>query len=140
MLKNNVFTFGKKTLKQIRGTAIGTKFAPPYSILFMAELEEEILREVELKPYLWWRFIDDIFFIWEHGEEKLKEFIDVLILINIFILHITPITVKREFLIVKRSALIGLAQILDLLIGVVMTWKDGYKKEAIQKSKSGNQY
>ena len=78
VLKNNIFTFGKKTLKQIRGTAIGTKFAPLYSILFMAELEEEILREVELKPYLWWRFIEDIFFIWEHGEEKLKEFIDVL--------------------------------------------------------------
>ena len=44
----------------------------------MAELEEEILREVELEPYLWWRYIDNIFFIWEHGEEKLKEFIDVL--------------------------------------------------------------
>ena len=44
----------------------------------MAELEEEILREVELKPYLWWRYIDDIFFIWEHGEEKLKKFIDAL--------------------------------------------------------------
>ena len=77
-LENNVFTFGKKTLKQMRGTAIGTKFAPPYSILFMAELEEEILREVELKPYIWRPFIDDIFFIWEHGEEKVKEFIDVL--------------------------------------------------------------
>ena len=44
----------------------------------MAELEQEILREVELKPYLWWRYIDDVFFIWEHGEEKLKEFINVL--------------------------------------------------------------
>ena len=43
VLKNNIFKFGKKTLKQKRGTAIGTKFAPPYSILFMAELEEEIL-------------------------------------------------------------------------------------------------
>ena len=54
-LKNNVFTFFKKNLKQLRRTAIvGTKFAPPYSILLMAELEEEILREVELKPYLWW--------------------------------------------------------------------------------------
>ena len=32
VLKNNIFIFGKKTLKQKRGTAIGTKFAPPYSI------------------------------------------------------------------------------------------------------------
>ena len=66
----------KKTLKQKRETAIGTKFAPPYSILFMAELEEEILRKAEFKPYLWWMYIDDIFFLWEHGEEKLKSFID----------------------------------------------------------------
>ena len=43
----------EKTLKQKRGTAVGTKFAPPYSILFMAELEKEILSEIELKPYLW---------------------------------------------------------------------------------------
>ena len=68
---NNVFTFGKKTLKQLRGTPIRIKFAPPYSILFMAKLEEEILREIELRSYLWWRYIDDIFLNWEHGEEKL---------------------------------------------------------------------
>ena len=46
VLKNNIFTFMEKTLKQKQGTAIGTKFAPPYSILFMAELEEEILSEI----------------------------------------------------------------------------------------------
>ena len=72
VLKNNIFTFGKKTLKQKPGTAIGTKFAPPYSILFMAELEEEIIKESEYKPYLWWKYTDDIFFLWEHGENKLK--------------------------------------------------------------------
>ena len=55
VLKNNIFTFKEKTLKQKRGTAIGTKFAPPYSILFMAALEEEILSKIELEPYLWWR-------------------------------------------------------------------------------------
>ena len=43
MLTNNIFTFGKKILKQKRRTAIGTKFVPPYSILFMAELEEKII-------------------------------------------------------------------------------------------------
>ena len=25
---------------------------------------------------IWWRYIDDIFFIWEHGEESLSVFID----------------------------------------------------------------
>ena len=39
VLKNNIFKFGKKTLNKKRVTAIGTKFAPPYSILFMADLE-----------------------------------------------------------------------------------------------------
>ena len=28
-----------KKLKQVHGTAIGTKFAPPYAILFMTDLE-----------------------------------------------------------------------------------------------------
>ena len=62
----------------MQGTAIGTKLGLLYSMLFMAELEEKILREVEWKPYLWWWYIVDIFFILEHGEENLNEFIDVL--------------------------------------------------------------
>ena len=76
VLKNNIFTFGKKTLKQKRGPAIGAKPAPLYSILFMSELEEDIVKLCEYKPYLWGRYIDDIFFSWEHGENKLKSFID----------------------------------------------------------------
>ena len=80
VLKNNIFNFNERTLKQKRGTAIGTKFAPPYSILFMAELEEKILEIVE--PYLWWRYIDDIFFIWEHREEKLRNFVETLNVVN----------------------------------------------------------
>ena len=27
---------------------------------------------------MWWRYIDDIFFLWEHGEEKLKKFMEYL--------------------------------------------------------------
>ena len=68
ILKNSIFNFNKKTLKQKRGTAIGTKFAPPYSILFMAELEENFFEKVDNKPYLWWRYIDDTFFIWDMGK------------------------------------------------------------------------
>ena len=78
VLKNNIFQFNEKTLKQLRGTAIGMKFAPPYAIIFMADLEERILEDIELQPRIWWRYIDDIFFIWEHGEDSLKQFIETL--------------------------------------------------------------
>ena len=44
----------------------------------MADLEERFLQNIETKPRIWWRYIDDIFFIWEHGEESLKEFIEKL--------------------------------------------------------------
>ena len=61
------------------------------------------------------------------GRLKQTFMLSIQILISIFILvHFTPTIVKRELFIVKRSALTGLAQILYLLIGDVMTWKDGY--------------
>ena len=55
------------------GSAIRTKFAPPYAILFITVLEEKMLEIFEKEQ----RFCgDDIFFIWEHGEDSLKVFID----------------------------------------------------------------
>ena len=41
-MKNNILVFDEKTFKQKRGNAIGTKFAPPYAILYMAHLEEKL--------------------------------------------------------------------------------------------------
>ena len=78
VLKNSIFNFNEKNLQQKRDTAIEAKFAPPYIILFMAELKEKVLEKVDNKPHLWWRYIHDIFFIWEHGEEKLRNFVETL--------------------------------------------------------------
>ena len=61
----NIFQLSS-TLKELRSTAIGIKFAPPYAIIFVADLEERVLKNIELKPRIWWRYIDDIFLIWEH--------------------------------------------------------------------------
>ena len=44
----------------------------------MDDLEEKILKDTELKPRIWWKYIDDIFFIWEHREDSLKQFIETL--------------------------------------------------------------
>ena len=74
--KNNIFEFDEKTFKQKLGTAIGTKFAPLYAIIFMADFEEKMLESFEKKPVIWWRCIDDIFFNWEHDEVFLKVFIE----------------------------------------------------------------
>ena len=71
-LKSNIFQLNEKTLKQVRGTTIGTKFALTYAIAFMADLEENILEDNKLQPRTWCRYIDDIFFIWEHEEGSLK--------------------------------------------------------------------
>ena len=51
-----------------------TKFATPYAVLFMAALEEKILNKVKKKSNVWWRYIGNICFYLEHGEEWLKEF------------------------------------------------------------------
>ena len=70
-LKNNFFEFDTNVYQQISGTAIGTKFTPPYACIFMNQLETKFLENQNLKPFLWFRYIDDIFFTWTHGEENL---------------------------------------------------------------------
>ena len=80
VLTSICFIFDDRFKKQKEGTTIGTKFAAPYAIIFMAALEEEILDSLIKKPWLWWKYIDDIFMIWHHKENELKQFIDKLIL------------------------------------------------------------
>ena len=78
VLKNNVFEHDERFFRQKQGTAIGTKMAPPYAILFMSDLEQKFLDSSPLKPLVWWRYIDDIFLIWQHGEESLTKFLENL--------------------------------------------------------------
>ena len=78
VLKNNHFEFNSKIKQQVSGTAIGTKFAPPYACLFMDKFEASFLETQQFQPLVWFIYIDDIFFIWTHGEEKLKIFLNSL--------------------------------------------------------------
>ena len=54
-------------------TAIGIKFASPYACTYMDKTETDVLKTQELQPFVWLRYIDDIFFIWAHGEAELKK-------------------------------------------------------------------
>ena len=59
VLQKNYFEFNEQYLKQIRGTAIGTEFAPPYGISYMIAIEGDCLE----KLWLWRRYTDDTFMI-----------------------------------------------------------------------------
>ena len=75
VLKNNFFEFNSKIKQQVSGTVISTKFAPPYSCLFMDKFETIFLETQQLQPLVWFRYTDDIFLIWTHGEEELNIFL-----------------------------------------------------------------
>ena len=47
VFKNNIFEHNTLFYKQLRGTAIGTKMAPPYAIIFMGDLEEKLLKDCD---------------------------------------------------------------------------------------------
>ena len=44
VLQNNYFEFNGEVKQQISGTAIRTKFAPPYACIFMDQVESEFLK------------------------------------------------------------------------------------------------
>ena len=90
--KHNYFQFFDKTFRRKQDTAIGIKFAPPYSIFFMTDLEKCLLSDIDLKPYICWRYVDDVFLIQEHGEESLK-----LILEEINSIHPTRFTLDWSY-------------------------------------------
>ena len=51
VLKSNFFEFNGEVKKQKSGTAIRTKFAPPYACIFMDEVETEFLKSQELQHF-----------------------------------------------------------------------------------------
>ena len=44
----------------------------------MTDLEGNMLNAFKEKPMISWRYIDNIFFIWEHGEESMEKFLNKL--------------------------------------------------------------
>ena len=76
VLKHNYFTYNNSIYHQLQGVAMGTKMAPSFANLFMGTLETDFLKVwgSDKQPLLWLRFTDDIFFLWQHGESALRQF------------------------------------------------------------------
>ena len=58
---------------------MGTPMSCNFANLFMSIVESDMLNEYEaatgIRPFLWLRYIDDVFFLWSNDEESLLKFI-----------------------------------------------------------------
>ena len=48
--------------------------SPAVANLYMEHFETMALASAPLKPRCWLRYVDDTFFVWQQGPEKLQEF------------------------------------------------------------------
>eukprot|EP00061_Rhincodon_typus_P015304 g42910.t1 len=56
---------------------MGTRFAAQFANIFMHRFEQDFFAAQNLRPTLYTRYVDDIFFLWTHGEESLKQHSDI---------------------------------------------------------------
>ena len=61
VITSNYFTFNGKIYLQKQGTALGTRMAPNYAIIFMHSVAKKILKNAKIKPRIWHHFIDEVF-------------------------------------------------------------------------------
>ena len=73
VLKKNVFEF--VCFLQNSGSAIGTKMAPVYANFVISIIERKLLTGSYSKPFVWLRYMDDIYAIWTSGKEKFNDFV-----------------------------------------------------------------
>jgi hypothetical protein len=78
-LLRNDFVFNGKNYRQIKGVAMGKQYSPAFANLYMSDWERKVLHEVcGEKPTMYFRYIDDIFGIWEGTIENLVKFVNLV--------------------------------------------------------------
>lgn len=77
-LKRNDFVFNGEFYLQIKGTAMGKRFAPAYANIFMAFWEEDVFGKCPKKPFCYLRYLDDIWGVWEGSQEEFDGFVRIL--------------------------------------------------------------
>ena len=78
VLKGNCFRFDHDYYLQINGTAMGTRVAPTYAIIFMNYFEEKYVYKYHKSPRIWFRFIGDIWGIFRGSTTEFLEFVQHL--------------------------------------------------------------
>jgi hypothetical protein len=65
VMRNNVFTFGDVTYRQVRSTAMGTPPAPMWANLYMSINEDTFLQPFDTNLAFFKMFMDDMLGMWK---------------------------------------------------------------------------
>ena len=78
VLKCNNFRFGEEEFLQINGTAMGTRVAPTYAVIFMNHFEQQHIYSYQGPGQIrkWFRFIDDIWSIFRGSSVDVQKFME----------------------------------------------------------------
>lgn len=74
ILENNDFEFNKETFLQTCGCPMGKIIGPSAANIYLLDFDEAAMSGFEMKPSAFFRFLDDVFFLWNSSLSKLKEF------------------------------------------------------------------
>ena len=72
------FLWNGEFYQQNEGVAMGSLLSPVIANFYMEKFEEIILETAPLKPKAWYRYVDDTFIVWNHGQEELDNFLQHL--------------------------------------------------------------
>ena len=77
-LTSTCFCFKGVYYEQTDGVAMGSPPSPVIANFYVEEFERKALERAPLKPTCWYRYVDDTFVIWPHGQDKLQDFLNHL--------------------------------------------------------------
>jgi hypothetical protein len=78
VLTSTYFCFKGQFYEQTNKVAMGSPLSPVVANFFMEDFKKGAIEQATHKPTCWFRYVDDTFVIWPHGQEKLTEFLNHL--------------------------------------------------------------
>jgi hypothetical protein len=77
-LRRNESVFADNFYRQVCGTAMGKRYAPSLADLYLIKLDHCAKYGFKIKPLIYFRYLDDIFFIWEGTRTERNEYLEYL--------------------------------------------------------------
>nr|XP_060622650.1 uncharacterized protein LOC132769734 [Anolis sagrei ordinatus] len=103
-LTTSYFQWDNEFYEQKDGVAMGSPLSPVIANFYMEHFEKQALETATKKPTIWFRYVDDTFTIWSHGEEELNRFLE----------HLNSIHPNIQFTMEKEKE--GRLPFLDVLV------------------------